>query len=506
MSYFNRILALAVACTALLFADSVKGMTMPDPTDARQRTAQLLARCHDDPDLFNTAILGRPPYWHRQVEMGQSVVRYRDTVAYTGNSLGKDYFVGGLVPWWLYTRHNSLVIVTGPSQTLLGTVTWKEIGRALEGARFPMGASITKGAKASPQLVRLPGTGWQALGYSTTNVERASGQHAGQLLVVVEEASGVEDEVWDAIDGLKYTRLFAIGNPIRADGRFVNMIRQADRDRADGIAPHLAVNAIRIPSTESPHAQLEHSPYGLADATWLASMARRYGPTSLWYRSHIGAEIPSVSVDQLLTADQVDFAATVMRTVPPRDRRAGKRRIGVDLGEGVGRDSTSIVLRDDLGVIDWIVGNTLGLPEAAERVAGLAMRWGVEHGDISYDGLGIGRDFPNHLARHGIRGAIRYAGSGEPRDPSQFVNIRTEAAWTFRRRLDRTWCPDPRYPAIVQQPFKLPPDPTLRAELLELTYDLVKKQTRLVSKKDLCDRLGHSPDRSDALIQTFAFC
>jgi hypothetical protein len=36
---------------------------------------------------------------------------------------------------------------------------------------------------------------WHALGYSTTSVERASGQHAKDLLVIIEEASGVEDEI-----------------------------------------------------------------------------------------------------------------------------------------------------------------------------------------------------------------------------------------------------------------------------------------------------------------------
>src|SRR5208283_3449552 len=61
----------------------------------------------------------------------------------------------------------------------------------------------------------------------------------------------VEDYVLDAIDSLGYERLVCIGNPIRAEGKFVDLIRQADRDRAENVPPRLAVNAIRIPSTES---------------------------------------------------------------------------------------------------------------------------------------------------------------------------------------------------------------------------------------------------------------
>ncbi len=72
-----------------------------------------------------------------------------------------------------------------------------------------------------------------------------------------------------------------IGNPIRAEGKFVDLIRQAPRHRADNVPPRLAVNTIRIPSTESPHAYQEKSEFGLADRTWLESMYRKHGKGSL---------------------------------------------------------------------------------------------------------------------------------------------------------------------------------------------------------------------------------
>jgi hypothetical protein len=86
------------------------------------------------------------------------------------------------------------VIVTGPSQTVLGSVTWKEIRRAVENGVIPFGGRLSNGVKASPQMLELA-PGWHALGFSTTSVERASGQHSPHLLVIVEEASGVEDEI-----------------------------------------------------------------------------------------------------------------------------------------------------------------------------------------------------------------------------------------------------------------------------------------------------------------------
>ncbi len=160
--------------------------------------------------------------------------------------------------------------------------------------------------------------GWHALGYPTTSVERASGQHAKDLLVIIEEASGVEDEIWNALYSRKYSKLVAIGNPIRAEGRFVDLIRQADKDREDCIPPNKAVYAIRIPSTESPHAYLEKSPYGLADRIWLEACYRHYGSNSLWVGSHIDARIPELSADVLMS--KAPFQARVGKAW---DDRAG---------------------------------------------------------------------------------------------------------------------------------------------------------------------------------------
>lgn len=472
-------------------------------TDLEQ-IAELLDRTANDPDMFNAAVLGRKPYWWRQVEIGRSIVDNYITVVCSGNATGKDYFMGGLIPWWLARHKNALAIVTGPSQSLLGTVTWKEIRRAVEGSRIPFGARLSNGIKASPHVVDMGG-GWQALGYSTTSVERASGQHAEHLLVVVEEASGVDDEIWDALDSLKYSRLAAFGNPIRAEGRFVDLMRQAEKDRKEKIDPSRRVNKIIIPSTDSPHATWEKSPYGLADKTWLEDVARRYGKDSLWYRSHVLALVPEQSHDTLIPLAWLDRAAACGRAYPIGFPQAGRVRISCDLGEGVGRDRTVIIVRDDLGVIEIVHENSLGLAEAAAVIAKFAARYGVDHDDISYDKAGIGRDMQNHLSRYGINAVGYFGGGSGHRD---FANLRSSAAWQLRKRLSPDEAdPNGDNPNRPQLPFHIPPGnywEGMREELAALKYELVGRKTKLENKLDLAKRLGRSPDLADALIQSFA--
>ncbi len=316
---------------------------------------------------------------------------------------------------------------------------------------------------------------------------------------MVEEASGVEDFVFDAIDSLGYQRLVCIGNPIRAEGKFVDLIRQADRDRADGVPPSLAVNAIQIPSTASPHARQAKSEYGLADRTWLEAMYRKYGKNSLWVASHIEARIPDVDAEQLIPLAWLNYHSTQPRPqVPPTHPVNLTRRIACDLSEGVGRDSTCIMVVDDWGVLEVVLGNGMGLPEAAAAIFRLAGKWNVAHDKITYDKLGIGRNFPNHLARWGItqRDSLRRRGPAASsrllREPAQ--RSRLEAAQSSGRQPHalRTLVLRPPTAAGPAAPVPLLPRPLLlppgrRASPLDVQPGGTKEQAHAQRP------LGHDP-------------
>lgn len=484
-------------------------MTALDLTD-------LLYATRNDPDAFNDVFVADgKSFWSRQREMSESVVKYRKTIIYSGNMIGKDFWVGRLVWWWLLTRPESLVMITGPSQTSLGSITWKEVRQAIPrwlGTDIQsVSARLSQGVKASPQMVDL-GPGWQAMGLSTTTVERFSGHHNNHLLVVIDEASGLEPEIRDSIESLGYERLVAIGNPIRAEGPFIDMIRQAEADLRDNIPPRLATNAIRIPSTDSPHAHLEKSPWGIADRTWIESSYRTYGGEhSFWCNSHIHAIIPTVSAQRLIPDAWLDYATQIQRSSQSPNHPVHRtRRIAVDLSEGVGRDDTCILVRDSNGILDCDARNSLSLADAAAATANLAKRWRVPAERISYDGLGIGRDFPRHLAKVGLTGCIRYVGGGEPAEHRRFFNLRTESAWHLHDRLNPDRHTDDRFPHTSRQiPFQIPPREwwsLMRQDLAALTYELVgERQVKLIKKEDLMENLGRSPDRGDALIQSFSW-
>ncbi|HWE35652.1 MAG TPA: hypothetical protein VG406_03705 [Isosphaeraceae bacterium] len=477
--------------------------------------AELLARCRDDPCLFNAAILRRPPYWWRQVEVCRSVARYRTTCVVAGNAVGKDYVVGGIIPWWLLTRPRSLCVTTGPSQTLLGTVTWKELRRAVDGAPIPLGLEVTRAAKASPLLARL-GEGWQAIGLASNSLERLSGQHEVDLLAIVEEASGVEEYAWSAIRSLNPSKLLVIGNPNAPETDYHRLARRGLAERADATIPdHKRAVTITIPATESPDIGLDRSPRGLADLGFLEEAERTYGRDSLWWLIHVGAKFPDQAFDQLIPNAWVDRCIAVAE--PDRRDRPLTRRIAADLGEGTGAAHTVIGVGDELGLLVVEGSDRLDMAGTAQAIDQLMRRCGVKQEHVTYDAGGRGKDLARYLEQYRITEAVPYYGGGKG-GPTH-ANRRSLCGWRLRQRLDPKRPlerppepPRPKSPfdpesapaAVRLQPaYHVPLGPywaRLSEELVSLRYGLDGKKIALEPKDVMSRRLGRSPDYVDMLM------
>lgn len=78
----------------------------------------------------------------------------------------------------------------------------------------------------------------------------------------------------------------------------------------------------------------------------------------------------------------------------------------------------------------------------------------------------------------------------------KFYNKRAEVYWKFMEALD---------PAQDGgSPIALPDDPMLKADLTILTWELTPNGIKVMSKKDAVALLGRSPDRGDAVVQSWS--
>jgi hypothetical protein len=456
----------------------------------REQLSNLIRDLRDDPDGFNTGILGRPPYWSGQIDIGESVVANRTTLVQAGNLVGKTYVLAGLLLWFLYTRPDSIVISTAPTQTQLEEVLWKEVRAAWRNSAVPLDGRLL----ADPQKIAIADRHF-ALGYSTTKTERLSGHHTAELMVLVDEFSGIDAEIIEALDSLDAYRTVAVGNPIRPDGVFYERCQSAHEN------PH--TNLLVIPSTDSPDIDLDRSERGLASRTWLEAARHDYGEGSHWWLSHILAQFPGTSIEAVIPPAWLDLAAQT------RHRPAGPVRIAIDLGEGGGGDQSVILARDDNGVRAIEYSRHWNLETTATKAALLAQRYDIPGHRVSWDAGGIGADFLNRLEAVGLRGARPYRGGSEGN--AKFANARTAATWAMRKRLDpKRLVPSyPGSPVLVPQvPFAIAPAHValMRRELQGLRYGQDERnRVALEAKAALTKRLKHSPDFADALAQSFAY-
>lgn len=449
----------------------------------------LKRECRDNPARFNRRVLGRPAYWWRQAEVAESVCRTRETLVPAGNAVGKSFVAAGLLHWFLQHHHGGMVLATAPTQTQLEEVLWKEVERAYINSRTPLGGRMLR----APLKIDL-GDGWEALAYSTVKTERLSGHHRGDMLVIVDEASGVPGEIREALDSCNPSRELNIGNPLRPDGWFYERCQRAmGSDSPD-------VNLITIPSLESPDIHLERSPRGLADAGWLRKSRNDYGEGSLWWLSHVLARFPDSAADSLIPRDWIDRAASVSHV------EAGHRRMSIDIAEGNDGDPSGWLVRDDGGVIAFATAKTWSLEDLANHAKVAATRYRVEPRRITYDAGGPGADFGARLDSVGLSGALRYKGGTSGGEG--FSNLRTACHWLVRQRLDPLRTIKQGKAHVPQPAFHLPPDfvQAARRELQALKYEqLSDRKVTLEDKARLRKALGHSPTLADLLAMSFAY-
>ncbi|GAA5503006.1 hypothetical protein Dxin01_02755 [Deinococcus xinjiangensis] len=118
----------------------------------------------------------------------------------SAHGVGKTYIAAGLVNWFFDAFTPSLTISTAPSKDQVELLLWKDIKTQRKGKGLP--GRVLPG---SPRMVRSENH-W-AIGRTTSDAggqgtARAQGQHAKFMLFVVDEAEGVPQYQYDAINAM----------------------------------------------------------------------------------------------------------------------------------------------------------------------------------------------------------------------------------------------------------------------------------------------------------------
>jgi len=307
-----------------------------------------------------------------------------------------------------------------------------------------------------------------------------AGLHANNVGFLIDEAGTIPDSVLATADAAlaggesndKRARLIVTANPEEPRG----MIYRASRGLSH---QKWAVYNISGDPDDPKRATR-------VNIDWAKEQIKTYGRDDPWVMVNVLGQYPSVSTTRLITEEEINDS--MRREIPDREVHNSQLRLGVDVARG-GIDSTAMAPRRGLKAypIERVPSNVHG-PELAGKIAFMQQEKKIErifvdntggYGSSVIDSLGM---FP-HME---VTPVVYNARAQDKR----YYNKRTEM-WVRMR----DW---------IRKGGALPNDPGLAEEILMPKITFHNGVFRLEEKEQIKERLKRSPDKADALAQTFA--
>ena len=439
-----------------------------------------------DTEYFTQRILNKH-LWSIQADILKSVKDNPRTAVRSCHGIGKTFTAAMCILWFLYTHEKSIVLSTAPTWRQVEKLIWKEIRAAHRDAVIPLGGSL---APKTPEL-HLIFNEWYAAGLSTNEPDRFQGFHEEHILVVVDEAAGVNIGIFEAIEGILTStgaRLLLIGNPTSIGTPFYDAFMKPGF-KTFHVSAFDTPNFTHAGITQEDIAngtwqdKAKEIPYPrLITPQWVADRYKTWGENSAPYQVRVMGNFPQQGEDTLIPLLWIELAMERWEDTP----EGSYKKLGVDVA-AYGSDKTVIAELRGLKIMPLNVYSQKNTRETAGLVISHAKETGTRN--INVDEIGIGRGVVDSLEEEGYEN-VGVNVAEKSHDIERFHNLRAELWWNLRERLD----PD-------KEPIALPRDDELLSELASVKYKVdARGAIQIESKEDMKKRLGHSPDRADAVV------
>jgi hypothetical protein len=430
--------------------------------------SELILTYERHPDLFVEDLLGVTPQdWQREVMSAVAKGQRRCSIR-SGHGVGKSSCASWLMIWFLLTRYPVKVVVTAPTASQLFDALFAECKRWIKELPTPIKSLL----EMKSDRIELGSSPTEAFISARTSrsesPESLAGVHADHVLLVVDEASGVPESVFEAAYGSmsgKDATTILLGNPTRSSGYFYETHTRL-RD---------SWWTKQVSCLDSP----------LVSPDFIQEMELKYGAESNAMKVRVYGEFPTAEDDTLISLHAVEQASK--RTV---EQPEGTPVVwGLDVAR-YGDDASVLCIRQGRHLMELHSWKKLSLMELAGRVLDLLHSSDEPPEEILVDSIGLGAGVLDRLRELDIS-ARGVNVSESPAMADRYANLRAEL-W------DKTkdW---------FTQEVQIPNDDSLIADLTAPRYSFNSSGKMLVeSKAETKKRLGRSTDFADSLVLTFA--
>ncbi len=437
----------------------------------------------------------------------------------SGNARGKDFVAAVVSNCWLHLKRPSKVVSTAPTGRQVESIMMTEI------AKIRQGAKILLGGFQIQHFIKFDGEPDHfliAFKAADTSDETWTGFHSPNLMVVVTEASGIADRTFDNIEKILpgNSRLLIVFNPVRSHG-------EAFRSITDPRYKSFNLNCLNAPNVLAKKILIP----GQVDWGWIDKLIQKPGMVKTisednvkkefhdfkwegqWYRPGdlflvmVIGEPPREQEDQLIPYSWIKAAND--RWIEMEGKPKGALlSLGVDVA-GMGVDTQTTLYRYDTYVLKINKESKSDHMATVGKIKNILVANPGGHAFIDTIGEGAGvysrlQELENAVPpviSKGLSVSAKFSETAKGKKDftglRTFYNMRAYCLWAIRDALD----PDfNRY----REPLALPPNDDLTQELCEHHWDTKSNGDIFIEPKDkIKERLGRSPDSSDALALTY---
>jgi hypothetical protein len=430
--------------------------------EAQKAQEAIIRRYHNDPVAYGEDTFGIK-YSEQEKPILRALAKHKKVSVRSGHHIGKDTTAAGAVWWFLETRPFPKIICTANTKEQLYDVLWAEMSKwQRKSERLQTVFEWTK------EKIFHKGASeeWWAVARTAQKGEALQGRHADHQLVVIDEASGIDESVFEASSGLmsgENVYVLMISNPTRNNGFF----RRTHTEKGRKLW-----HTLHFSSLESP----------FCGKDWIEFMKESYGERSNVYRVRVLGEFPTSDEDAVIPLDWVEDATE-------RSFEEGYEPLILGLDVGAGGDLSVLIPRRGATVYPPKIYNTPDTIQLAKIVAGEAEEMGADI--ICVDPIGIGKGTFDFLMGTGVCGGRVYPVDVRKKSYEPGYNrLRDELWWRARKQFE-------------QGTVSLPDDPNLMLELSSVKYKVESQKVKVDDKRAMKKEIGHSPDRADALCLTY---
>ena len=410
-----------------------------------------------------------PDPW--QIEALRAVARGHTRIAIrSAHGCGKTALAAWLMVWFANTRNPFKCVCTAPSAPQLYDSLWSETTKWF--TSLPQGWRQLWDLQADH--IRLKANAECFISARTSRrdqPEALQGVHSDHVLLVCDEASGIEENVYEAASGSMSSpgsTTVLIGNPTRATGYFWRVMNM-ERDRWF---------CMKVSGVDSPR----------VDPRFIEEIAERYGRDSNAFRIRCLGEWPTADDNTLIAADLIDSAMLRDVALDPSVPAIW----GVDVAR-FGSDASTLIKRQGPVVTEmprsWHQFDTMALAGAIKAEYDAAMQ--NKPALVVVDVIGIGAGVVDRLHEQNV--------------PVLGLNVAEVPSTTGRyaRLRDELWVRCREW--LNNRNVRLPRHDRLRDDLASPRYAFLSDGRLQVESKQMMRARGlPSTDFADALCLTFA--